>query len=181
MISFEREIKEFLTSKRIVFVDNGSDYKEPDFYIHGKNRIAHLEVKEKRQHYNPSQWPIIQEQFMFILDELTARKLMRYEETGCLFVRDNLTGFYYFANVLSLWLMPRYRCNREMDKGHLKGKWILDLRDFMSSDKLVDMFVFMRDYVDESPGLFGRAHVECYRPDFYNEDDIKVYGTKRTI
>ena len=179
MISFEREIREYLTRARVAFEDHGEAYDVPDFKIIGRTTTAWVEVKEKRQVYDASVWPLCdtKESDAFILDELTARKLFNFGSTSCLFVRDNTTGLYYFSDPIALFLMPRTRCVREYN-GFMKGKWVLNLKNFMGSDKLSDMFVFMRDWMNEYEGLVHR-NAALHRPDFINET-ITVAGTPRT-
>jgi hypothetical protein len=176
--SFEREIREYLDKMGVEFEDHGASFTKPDFYIKGLTSMFYVEVKEKRQKYNTDLWPIsFPEHHAFILDELTARKMMQYPLNGCVLVRDNTTGLYFFADVMALWLMERTRCVRNHNNV-LKGKWVLDLRNFMASDQLADMFVFMRDYLTVSTGLVNRD-VWLHRPDFPGER-IEVSGTPRT-
>ena len=179
MISFEREMKQYLERVGMEYEDCSSAFDQPDFKVRGRTSMAYIEVKEKRQKIREDVWPFgaIPEHKAFILDELTARKLMQYTLNGALFVRDNTTGLYYFADVMSLWLMPRVRCERDHNN-YMKGKWVVDLRNFMGSDRLHDLFIFMRDYLEEAPGLVKRD-AAIHRPDFPGEE-IVVAGTPRT-
>lgn len=178
MVSLEQEIKSFLSKKGVEFDDYGDSFTKPDFRLRGRSAVAWIEAKEKRQKYNTDVWPItIPEHHSFILDELTARKLMAYSMSGCLVVRDNTTGLYHFADVMSLWLMPRVRCERNHNN-YMKGKWVIDLRNFLGSERLSDMFVFLRDHLEEAYGLVKRD-AAIHRPDFVGEE-IVVAGTPRT-
>lgn len=58
MKSFEAEVKSYLDSKNIAYVDNGASYNQADFIIHGRLMSACVEVKEKRQSYDVTVWPI---------------------------------------------------------------------------------------------------------------------------
>jgi len=178
MISFEREIREYLKAKNVTFIDYGASYDQPDFEIKGRTTTFLAEAKEKRQTYSTSTWPInFPETKAFILDELTARKLMMYPQNGCLVIRDNTTGLYYFTDPVRLWLMPRTRCERNHN-GFMKGKWVLNFDSFMQSDRLSDLFVWMRDWVNESKELFSRdAHLHAV--DIPGETIVEA-GTPRT-
>lgn len=180
MKSFEREMREFLKDKDISFADHGDAFKSPDFLITGKGgESVWVEVKEKRQKYAADKWPFgdLAEHNAFILDELTARKVFLYGPKSCIFIRDNTTGLFYFADPLALFLMSRTRCTRNHG-GVQKGKWVVNLKNFLGSDKLYDLFVFMRDYMTELEGLTNRD-VWPYRPDFVDEVIVEA-GTPRT-
>lgn len=186
MISFEQEVRDFLTSKKVTFEDNSrtqAGFTDPDFMVQLKHGHMYMELKEKRQKYDPTVWPIEpkEEVTSFILDEFTARKLMSKAERAFMLVRDNTTGLYYYTDVYALWLMPRIRVNRRMivnDSGQsvLKGKWILNLRNFYMSDNLLNLFVQANKWIGEVKQLMTKG-VACYNP-FGNE--IQEAGTTRT-
>jgi len=180
MISFEREIRNYLKQHNIDYEDFCDSFSEPDFKVIGNTTDVWMEVKEKRQKYSADKWPLmdIPETSAFILDELTARKLFNFGSTAVLFVRDNTTGLYYFSDPLALFLMPRVRAERNHN-GFMKGKWVLDLRNFYGSERLHDLFVFTRDWLQDYPGLVGR-NAAIYRNDFVGENRITEAGTPRT-
>jgi hypothetical protein len=192
MLSFEQEIKEYLKAKGIAYIDNSSEFKLldftiPDFVIEksdGKNvgRKLFLEVKEKRQVYNISNWPLIQlvdEPFTFIVDELSCRKALAYAPFSGLLIRDNMTGFYYWYSVLDLFLMPKKRVNRPIQKNAtktLKGKIILDFRNAVKSDNLEEIIMKLKESITNRHHLYTEVN-ECYGT--YHDEIITTQGITR--
>lgn len=103
--------------------------------------------------------------------------MMIHVRNGAVFVRDNTTGLYYMADVLSLWLMDRKRCYRDHN-GFPKGKWILDLRNFKQSDNLGSLFNFLSQYMNIAENLVNRD-ASLHRQDLFGEVLVEA-GTPRT-
>ena len=95
-----------------------------------------VEVKEKNQHFG-KRWHILSdviEENLFIVDELTVRKALRWYPEVFYLLRDNVgdpTGPRLFlAPIWELIAVERERVDRVGQTGHLKGKWVLDLSKF---------------------------------------------------
>ncbi len=135
MLSFEQEVREFLDNSTVEYVDNSGEPDMPDFAMKfpGTYNYFYLEVKEKRQHVKTSNWPQVEfpEEDLVLIDELSARRLMRYAPNSGIMIRDNLQLRYIFIDVTRLWLMPRIRVNRPMSASRetYKGKWMINLRN----------------------------------------------------
>jgi hypothetical protein len=192
MISFEQEVKDFFRSNNLHFIDNSTAYKLLDFTVtnlicedvNGVNtpKKLYLEVKEKRQQYNTDNWDMINvedEPLTFIVDELSCRKILGYAPFSGLLIRNNLNGSYYWFSVLDLFLMPKKRANRQIQKNrdtHLKGKILLDLRSGKQFTSLTDVFGCIQE------SLRKRAHdyvelTACYGA--YFGENIPIQGIIR--
>lgn len=189
MISFEQEVREWLIFNNATFVDNSLSYKLPDYTIlRGTDKPFQLEVKEKRQSYAMHNWPTtIPEPNLFIVDELTVRKLLYHSPLSGMLVRDNTSGLYYFFSVLDLALVPVDSCNRVTNYSGtpgLKGKWLVSFVQVNSAFNLSDAFKGIRDYVKDHEDLFlkhtplyGRWGVKTcgsVRDDNYRQHDVAV-------
>lgn len=110
-----------------VFVDHTDSTTHPDFILYINRKPFALEVKSKLQPVATRNWPVdIPEQDLFILDELTVRKMMRsYGLDGAVAVWAGST--YHLYTLLDLLIIPRTRVNRDMGDGYLKGKWLIRL------------------------------------------------------
>lgn len=174
--SLEQEVKDVLKSNGATFEDFCKTYNMPDFYVKLKPGYFYLEVKEKRQKYRTDLWPIdFPEKYSFILDELSGRKLATVVGASGLLVRDN-NGNYHFTDTFGLLLMPKNRCKRQL-QGVLKGKWVLDLRNFTKIDKIIDAFKLASSYLNISRDLVERD-ARIYG-EFFNEE-VPIAGTRRT-
>lgn len=146
-ISLEEEIKTFLDSKDVEYIEYTLSRTMPDFMV-GKRARFFLEAKEKRNQYKPTSWPSnIPQPDMFILDELTVRKLLKYYPKSGIIVRDSTTGLYHFSGILSLITMPRIRTNRMVLSKYLKGKWIVRLSHMQKSTHLPGAMRHMKKYL----------------------------------
>ena len=193
MLSFEQEIKQYLKLNNIVYIDNSSEYKLLDFTIPNfiteskgdvnVSKSLFLEVKEKRQKYNLSNWSMIHEAdevHTFIVDELSCRKILAYSPFSGLLVRDNLHHGYYWFSILDLFLMPKKRANRQIQKNsenHLKGKLFLDFRNANKATDLDLSFSQIRQAIKDRLKLYTEKN-ECHG-DYYGEA-IPVQGITRT-
>lgn len=157
IISLEQEVRDFLSSHSIAYQDFSDKPITPDFGIMYGDTPLWLEVKEKRQQINLNNWPktpTTPEEYMFIIDELTARRLMLLAPMAGIVVRDNNTWRYVFINVLNLWTMPRLRVNRRTNERHVKGKWIIDLRNGVICTTLVGALKAFYEYAHRSSSMY---------------------------
>ena len=166
MQSFEQEIKAFLQSRKLEYKDNSSSFKRLDFSVRlDENWTFHFDAKEKRQKINLYNWKITAEQepFTFIIDDLAARKILAFGPYSGMVVRDNLLGGYYFYSVLDLFLMPKTRVNRPIEKQQkgLKGKWVIDLRSGRKCSSMDEVVKLFFEYVAKREDLFLNI-LECY-------------------
>jgi hypothetical protein len=179
-ISLESEIANYLRSRRVSFADNRESGKKMDFVIRVNDVVEfHLEAKEKRQRINTSSWPRVSfpERELFIVDELTVRKMIVRAPACALVIRDNLTSRYFFCSVADLVLMPHVRANRMMDDNKMKGKWLVDLRNMAAFKELPYVFSEMSIYINNYVNIFSRV-TECYGT--YFGETIPLGGELRT-
>ena len=166
MQSFEQEIKAFLQSKKLDYKDNSSSFKRLDFSVRlDETWTFHFDAKEKRQKINLYNWKITAEQepYTFIIDDLAARKILAFGPYSGMVVRDNLLGGYYFYSVLDLFLMPKTRVNRPIEKQQkgLKGKWVIDLRSGKKCATMDEVVKLFYTYVAKREDLFLNI-LECF-------------------
>lgn len=167
MKSFEQEIKAFLQGRQLQFRDNSSSFKRLDFSVPIDDKIIfYFDAKEKRQHYNLRNWNIPSketEEYTFIIDDLAARKILAYAPYSGMIVRDNLRSGYFFFSVLDLYLMPKKRVNRpiQKEKQALKGKWIIDLRNGNRCESMGDCWQQILQYIEKREDLFLNI-LECF-------------------
>lgn len=166
MKSFEQEIKDFLFSRKMEYKDNSSAFKRLDFSVRlDEHWTFHFDAKEKRQKYNLQNWGLTaqDEPNTFIIDDLAARKILAFAPYAGMVVRDNILGGYYFYSVLDLFLMPKTRVNRPIEKNQkaLKGKWIIDLRSGQKCETMNEVLQLFYDFVNKREDLFLNI-LECY-------------------
>lgn len=178
--SLEQEVKRLLTQKGVAFQDRSASFKEPDFTILvNKLPYFHLEVKEKRQHYNLKHWDSsIEERHLFILDDLTVRKCLAYSPKSGILIRDNLRKMYFFFSIVDLALMPKRRVNRPIQRNlaALKGKWLIDLNHGAKSTSLETILASLRQYVETSDEILFE-NIECHG--HYQGEEIALGGIPR--
>lgn len=167
MISFEQEIKGFFRKKEIRFADNSGSFAMLDFTFGDLEikRQFHFDVKEKRQHYNMRNWPdaIVPEEYLFVLDDLAARKVLVHAPNSGVIIRDNVHQRYVLFTVVDLYLMPKKRVNRLIERSveTYKGKWLVDLRNGQRFDDLAGVFAGIDSYLDNREDIFLRI-LECF-------------------
>ena len=177
MISLEQELKQYFADNTIEYTDNSSEFKLLDFTLlnfikEEKNttknhRNFYLEVKEKRQNYNTKNWSIIsseEEVHKFIMDELSARKILAYAPFSGLVVRNNITIKYYWFSILDMFLMPKIRVNRPIQKNETisyKGKWIMDFRNGVECVSLEMVFKQIIHHLQNRITNYTNTN-ECY-------------------
>ena len=181
MPSFEQEIKQYFKQRRIGFDDHSGSYKRLDFGFGDARakRYFSFDVKEKRQRYAMRNWPTdIPEEHLFIIDDLAARKILAYAPNSGLVVRDNIRRKYVFFSVVDLFLMPKQRVNRKIQK-HMqafKGKWLTDLRSGQVRDTLDQVFSAIKAYLERRADIFVNV-LECYGE--YAGEEISEGGIVR--
>lgn len=181
MISFEQEIKNFLKAKQLEFKDNSSAFKRLDFSVRlDEQWTFHFDAKEKRQKYNLQNWKLTagQEPFTFIIDDLAARKILAFAPYSGMVVRDNLLGGYFFYSVLDLFLMPKIRVNRPIEKNMkaMKGKWVIDLRSGKKCNSMDEVLGLFHQYIGKREDLFLNI-LDCFGN--YAGEDIGERGEVR--
>jgi len=181
MLSLEQEIKEFLKLHGTQYQEGCNEFDELDFCIHSQQRgDFHFDAKEKIQNIQPANWPDIgvPEEFFFILDDLAARKTLLKSPRSGIVVRDNLNSIYYFFSIVDLFLMPRVRVNRRIERNipTLKGKWLVDLRNGTKARNLQEVFKAIAQYTDSFDEIFQNT-LECYGS--YNGEIIGQGGITR--
>lgn len=176
----EQEVRQLLTRAQIHFVDQTKSKQALDFTISFEGKVAfHLDVKEKRQHYNLQYWPAYApEEDLFIIDDLAVRKCIGFAPHSGVLVRDNLRKRYHFFSVIDLALMPRLRLNRpgERNVKELKGKWLVNLQNSIPADTLHKALMTIEEYIDELPLILDEQH-SCYGR--YVGEEIGSGGTTR--
>jgi hypothetical protein len=181
MVSFEQEIKAFLSSRKLVYKDGSSSFKRLDFSVKlDENWTFHFDAKEKRQKINLFNWKITAEQepHTFIIDDLAARKILAFGPYAGMVVRDNLLGEYYFYSILDLFLMPKTRVNRPIEKNTkaMKGKWIIDLRSGTKCSNMDEVLQLIKNYITKREDLFLNI-LDCYGN--YHGENIGERGEVR--
>ena len=181
-VPFEQEIKNFLTEYQIPFEEHCESFTKLDFcYTATKSNFQfHFDVKEKRQRYAADNWPMNgkKEENVFILDDLGARKTVKFAPNSGIIIRDTLHKRYIFFSVVDLFLIPKIRVNRNINRNQpeLKGKWLIDLRHGVSCDTLEKTFLAVKNYVLSQDEIFNK-YLACYG--IYVEENISGGGITR--
>ena len=139
--AFERRVRRQLAADgEFEILDSTESFDELDFELGCRGRRIFLEVKEKKQHYRErwSEAADIPEEHLFILDELSARKIMLRCPRAWLLVNDICADRLSVFGALELLTIPKKRVNRSIEAGvaTFKGKWLIDLRH---ADSFEDM------------------------------------------
>lgn len=167
MISLEQEIKHYFNEQNIPFDDNSNSLKLPDFgYGDRKSkRYFYFDAKEKCEPYKITNWPQakIPEKYLFILDDLAARKILAFAPNSGLVVREDNYNSYHLFTVVDLFLMPKIRANRKINRQieTFKGKWLIDLRNGVYCAELSTVFQKIDHYLDERENIYMNI-LECY-------------------
>ncbi|MBD3287540.1 hypothetical protein GF337_01940 [candidate division KSB1 bacterium] len=182
MISLEQEIKQYFTKNNISFDDHSSSLKLLDFGFGDREskRYFSFDAKEKCEPYQIKNWrqAKIPEKHLFILDDLAARKILIFAPNSGLVVRDNIHKSYHLFTIVDLFLMPKLRVNRQINRQvqTLKGKWLIDLRHGLHCQSLPDVFQAIESYLDDRENIFTNT-LKCYG-EYYGEP-INRDGTTR--
>jgi hypothetical protein len=170
--SLEQEVRQLLAARRVQFEAYCDDFDRLDFCIDSPQRGRFcFDAKEKRQPVKMDNWPEagIPQEHLFILDDLAARKALKFAPNSGLVVRDNIRGLYFFFSVVDLFLMPRRRVNRPIGSydTKLKGKWLIDLRNGAQCASLLEVFERIAAYHDAQEEIFQNL-LACYG-DYHGE------------
>jgi hypothetical protein len=179
--SFEREIKDYFTRNDMNFSDNSSSYHKLDFTIIDKDSQPdfHLDVKEKRKKYNPTNRPkFAPESDLFILDDLAVRKCLGNAPNSGILIRDNFIERYFFFSIVDLALMPRKRVNRPINKNQpdIKGKWLINLCNGKAALSLDKAISYIREYQQNLESVLFKT-LACFGN--YVDEDIGTGGIVR--
>ena len=179
MISLEQEVRDYLLINNYRWSDSTGSMTTPDFGILLSTRVFQLEVKEKQKPYTASNWGIPEkdEVYTFILDDLSARKILRCSPSALLI--RNVEEDYFIFTDLDLSLIPKKRVNRKINKvvDSLKGKWLIDLRSATRVVDLEDALSFLKEYQLKRNNLYLEG-TACYGN--YHNEDVGIAGTVRT-
>lgn len=159
--AFEEAVKAGLTALDWPFEDHTDDFEYPDLtfvrQVRGKAVHVALELKEKRQ---PSrgrwaQLAGLPEPELLILDEVSARKLLRLGARAFLLFHDATQPGqpYVLFTIVDLFCMPKVRVQRQIaGRGgpRLKAKWLLDRRHGRAFTDLNAAFAAMATYLDRT-------------------------------
>ena len=171
-ISLEQEVRDLLSAREVSFQAFCEEFDNLDFCIDSPQRGRfYFDVKEKLQPVRRENWPetVIPREHLFILDDLAARKVLRFAPESGLVVRDNTRDLYFFFSVVDLFLMPRVRVNRPIGtyETKLKGKWLVDLRNGACCPSLLEVFERIAAYHDTRDEIFQNV-LACYG-DYHGE------------
>jgi len=168
MISLQQEIRNFFSESNISYEDCTNSLYCLDFrfrYREDKEEYAHLEVKEKKAPYNLSNWGIFNEKEsdIFIIDDLSIRKLMLYGPRSFTLIRNNGNGKYYMLRSVDTLGIPKIRVNRPIEKNNLifKGKWIIKFSDLKPIESLSHAFLEILKYINNLRQVFLET-TECF-------------------
>lgn len=181
MISFEQEVQQFMDRAGILYDNQCGSTEHLDFGFGDKasKGYFHFDVKEKRQRYNVHNWRTsIPEAYFFILDDLAARKTLAYAPNSGIVIRDNMHSRYFFFSVVDLFLMPKVRVNRRINRQlpGLKGKWLIDLRNGICCTSLSEIFQHIARYLESRKEIFTST-LACYGS--YQGETLEVQGIPR--
>lgn len=188
-MSLEKKLVGYLKQKEVKFVDNTNSKSLPDFFIDCKSgtRVS-LELKEKKKSYSLKNWPKfkpmgIEEEFAFIEDELSIRRLCYYGPHSFLLVYDQASSkSFYLFDLLDLFCVPKARTNRKVQSG-LKGKWLLDLRWGVKLDSIDDLIPGLTGKFKKQKSAYGfdrsNTLTECYGD--YLSEELGVSGIPRNL
>ncbi len=177
----EREIRTYLQEMGIPFTDGTSSHSALDFLLPGLN-IA-LDAKEKTQPFAMKNWSNIpiQQENLFIIDDLAARKLLLHAPLSFVLIKDSSAEpvMYHVYSIVDLLCIPKRRINRPIERSvkALKGKWLLDLRDAAAFDELPEAMEYIVRYKRKFSRIFS-THISCWGK--YPSEEIVESGTTRT-
>jgi len=130
-MKFEEEIAQFYKENNIAIINTCESNKTVDFLIEN----VFIDAKEKTKTSN--HWTKnIPAKYIIILDELSVMRCLNCGLQSGFVIKDNINKIYYFMPIIDVIRAKKELVNRPIEdkkgKVHLKGKWILDLRDFKS-------------------------------------------------
>ena len=164
------------------FDDFTDSYHDLDLRLISRSHKFLLELKEKKQHYKRSSWPDtgIPWEHLFILDDLSVRKVLFAGSNAGIAVRDKLTRRYVFFSVVDLAMMPRTRFNRYTNFGgklDVKGKWAIDLRNGVQCATIAQLVDAIGEYIYNRTMVVSEK--ECWGE--YPTEHIAIGGVTRNV
>lgn len=118
---------------------------------------------------------------LFILDDLAARRLLRYAPCSFCLIKDSSQNppAYYVYSIIDLFCIPKQRVRRPIERrgAAFKGKWLIDLRDAAMFAAPAEAIEYLLSYQRLFPAIF-RHHIDCWGK--YPTEHIETAGTKRT-
>lgn len=187
MASLQQEVRNYFVKNNIPYEDHTEDLS-PDklhldfmfLYQGERSSKVHLEVKEKKQPYNLSNWGIydMPEHDVFIIDDLSIRKLVFYGPRSCILIRSNY-GDYYLLRCVDVCGLPKIRVNRPIERTVLgyKGKWIIRLSDLIPIGSIPTAFSEIIKYLVDIHTMFFKT-TECVGN--YQSENLAQAGRVRT-
>lgn len=163
--AFEQTVRKAIDSDgEFVLLDSTDSFEEIDFELACRGKRLFLEVKQKKQRYRDAWVEIagVDEEQLFILDELAVRKIVRRCPRAYLLIQDQIMGRFTVVSALELIAMPKARVNRSIDAtvSTFKGKWLIDLRNGEVGESLEEAISYLkRRAVSEDEYWNGLA---CY-------------------
>ena len=180
MLSLEEEVRVYLSNRQKSFDDNTESFVKLDFGVaFGTSGYFSFDTKEKIDPYQANNWPIsISEENLFIIDDLAARKILKYAPYSGVIVRDRPLNRYFFISIVDLYLMPKVRVNRSINRNQpaQKGKWLIDLCNVIHYDRLELIFNAINCYVSDHRAIFCEIK-ECYGS--YQNEQLGRGGIER--
>jgi hypothetical protein len=182
MLSFQQEFQNFLLKHKIAFQSNTESFNELDFDIFSSVHQCtfRVELKEKRQKYVAKDWSLTDEaeRFIFIVDDLSIRKILKHAPLSGLLIRDITTNRFHFYSVVDLMLIPKKRMNRNISKTtlSLKGKWLINLGDSYTTPNLKNIIDHISDYIENQKTIFIDT-LECFG--HYQSEQIGISTSVR--
>ncbi len=156
--AFEKAVIAGLDGLGWEYQDNTAAHDRPDLFIfrqvRGRRVRLALELKEKRQPYR-GRWAElagVPEAELFVLDEVSARKLLANSPRALLLFWDETQPAqpYVLFSIIDLYCIPKVRVQRPiaLSSRRVKAKWLLDRRHGRAFAELKDAFAAMTNYLD---------------------------------
>jgi ATP-dependent Lhr-like helicase len=120
-----------------------------DYEFVFERQLVHVDLKEKHSPLSVDYreaWPEVPPADLFLVDELSWRKLLWREGMGYLLIHDRPEGRWCVFGPWELALGPRRRLERVGDKGNgpfRKGKLLIDLRSAATASPVLDVDAFL--------------------------------------
>lgn len=147
MPNFENEVEEQLNQLSDVEIieNNTASYDDIDFVLMLNDNKVFVDAKEKKTRYRRGwvEYSNIEEENLFILDELGIKKLFPHFPYFFVVIKDCNFGKYFLYNAFDLLCMERVRLNRKIIRRveQLKGKWLISYKwgkEYSSLFKLIN-------------------------------------------
>lgn len=107
------------------FILHSNDIGDPEWAVDVKEKMQPLSFRWKLEGWSR---PLAD---TFILDELSIRKALKYGHRGYFVLHDVPLERWFVASAVEICMGDHVRVNRTGPTGWDKGKWLIDLRQFM--------------------------------------------------